>query len=105
MVRNFQAHAPVENPAKVRLEKRQGKVRLIAEGDWITAEVSRLDGELHALDFGSAGEAEIDGSGLTALDSAGAWLLLRSKREFEDAGVKVTSFDMPDRYKPLLDTM
>jgi phospholipid/cholesterol/gamma-HCH transport system permease protein len=105
MVRNFQAHAPVENPAKVRLEKRQGKVRLIAEGDWTTAEVSRLDAELHALDFGSAGEAEIDCTGLMALDSAGAWLLLRSKREFEDAGVKVTSFNMPDRYKPLLDTM
>ena len=105
MVRNFQAHAPVENPAKVRLEKRQGNVRLIAEGDWTTAEVSRLDAELHALDFGSAGEAQIDCTGLQALDSAGAWLLLRSKRDFEDAGVKVTAFDMPDRYKPLLETM
>ena len=33
MVRNFQVHTPVENPAVVRLEKRQGKVRLVAEGD------------------------------------------------------------------------
>jgi phospholipid/cholesterol/gamma-HCH transport system permease protein len=105
MVRNFQVHLPVENPAVVRLEKRGGKVRLVVSGDWTMPEIPRLDVELHALDFGEAREAEIDCSGLVSLDSAGAWLILRTKREMEAAGVKVTGFNMPDRYKPLLETM
>ncbi|MGH6872603.1 MAG: STAS domain-containing protein, partial [Rhizomicrobium sp.] len=105
MVRNFQVHLPVENPAVVRLEKRGGKVRLIASGDWTMPEIPRLDVELHRLDFGDASEAEIDASGVTLLDSAGAWLLLRSKRELEAAHVKIGAIAMPDRYKPLFETM
>ncbi|HEY1629993.1 MAG TPA: MlaE family lipid ABC transporter permease subunit [Rhizomicrobium sp.] len=105
MVRNFQVHTPVDNPAVVRLEKRQGKVRLVAEGDWTIPEIPRLDGELHKLDFGDAREGEIDGAKITSLDSAGAWLLLRSKRELEGAGVKIAAFNIPDRYRPLFQTM
>jgi phospholipid/cholesterol/gamma-HCH transport system permease protein len=105
MVKNFQVHLPVEHPATQRLEKRQGKVRLVAAGDWTVPEIPRLDQELRHLDFGDAREAEIDGSGLTSLDSAGAWLLLRSKRELESGGAKVSAFALPDHYKPLLETM
>src|SRR5580704_17220841 len=100
MVRNFQVHLPVENPATQRLEKRQGKVRLVVAGDWTVPEIPRLDQELRHLDFGDAREAEIDGSGLMALDSAGAWLLLRSKRELQDGGARVSAFTLPDHYKP-----
>jgi phospholipid/cholesterol/gamma-HCH transport system permease protein len=105
MVRNFQVHLPVEHPATQRLEKRQGKVRLVVAGDWTVPEIPRLDKELRALDFGDAREAEIDGSGLDALDSAGAWLLVRSKRELQDGGARVSAFTLPDHYKPLLETM
>ncbi|HTQ14530.1 MAG TPA: MlaE family lipid ABC transporter permease subunit [Rhizomicrobium sp.] len=105
MVRNFQVHLPVENPAVVRLETRGGKARLVATGDWTMPEVPRLDSELRRLDYGDAREADIDGGGIKALDSAGAWLLLRSKREMEDGGVRVASFAMPPRYAPLLETM
>ncbi|HEY2069597.1 MAG TPA: MlaE family lipid ABC transporter permease subunit [Rhizomicrobium sp.] len=105
MVRNFQVHLPVDNPAVVTLEKRQGKVRLVASGDWTMPEIPRLDRELRKLDFGDAREAEIDGTAITGLDSAGAWLLLRSKRELESGGAKVTAFAIPERYKPLFDTM
>ena len=104
MVRNFQATLPVENPASVKLERRQNRVRLICTGDWTVTEATRLDTELNAIDIGDAREVEIDGSGLTSLDSAGGWLLLRSKREAEKAGAKAT-LTIPDRYKPLLETM
>ena len=50
-------------------------------------------------------EAEIDGSGITELDSAGAWLLLREKRDLEEAGVRIRGFALPDRYAPLLAKM
>jgi phospholipid/cholesterol/gamma-HCH transport system permease protein len=104
MVRNFQATLPVERPASVRLERRQNRVRLICEGDWTITEATRLDHELKAIDIGDAREVEIDGSKLTSLDSAGAWLLLRSKREAEAAGAKAT-LTLPDKYHALLETM
>jgi phospholipid/cholesterol/gamma-HCH transport system permease protein len=104
MVRNFQATLPVENPASVKLERRQNCVRLICTGDWTITEATKLDKELSAIDIGDARELEIDGSGLTSLDSAGGWLLLRSKREAEKAGAKAT-LTVPDKYKPLLETM
>jgi phospholipid/cholesterol/gamma-HCH transport system permease protein len=105
MVRNFQVHLPVEHPATVRLEKSQRGIRFVAEGDWTMPEIPRLDQELHHLDYGDAREAQIDGSGIELLDSAGAWLLLRSKRELEGDNVRISGFTVPDRYKPLLETM
>jgi phospholipid/cholesterol/gamma-HCH transport system permease protein len=105
MVKNFQVHLPVDHPAVVRLETRQGKARLVASGDWTMPEIPRLDHELHALDAGDAREAEIDGSGIESLDSAGGWLLLRTKRELENGGVRITSVTTPERYKTLLETM
>jgi phospholipid/cholesterol/gamma-HCH transport system permease protein len=104
MVRNFQATLPVENPASVKLERRQNRVRLICQGDWTVTEATRLDHELNAIDIGDARDVEIDGSGLTSLDSTGGWLLLRSKREAEKAGAKAT-LTIPDKYKALLETM
>ena len=104
MVRNFQATLPVEHPATVRLERRQNHVRLICEGDWTVTEATKLDKDLNALDIADAKEVEVDGSALTSLDSAGGWLLLRSKREAEQAGATAT-LAVPDKYKALLETM
>lgn len=104
MVRNFQATLPVEHPATVRLERRQGRVRLIAEGDWTITEATQLDKALEALDMGDAKDVEIDASALSSLDSAGGWLLLRTKREAEQVGAKAT-LTIPDKFKALFDTM
>src|ERR1700761_3727795 len=100
MVRNFQATLPVETPATGRLERRQSRVRLICEGDWTISEVTRLDTEINALRIDDVRDIEIDASALTSLDSAGGWLLLRTKREAEAAGAK-TTLSIPDKYKPL----
>ena len=104
MVKNFQITLPVEQPAAVRLERRQNRVRLICEGDWTISEVSRMDGELAAIDIGDAREVEVDASAVGAMDSAGAWLLLRTQREAEGAGAKVT-LKVDSRFQPLIDTM
>ena len=104
MVRNFQVTLPVDNPASAKLEIRQGKARLVCVGDWTVSELTELDDELRALDIKGARELEIDGSGITSLDSGGAWLLLRTKREAEKFGAK-PQLAIPDKYKPLLDTM
>lgn len=105
MVRNFQVHLPVEHPATLAFEKRSGRGRLVVTGDWTVPEVPRLDSELLRLDFRGIRDVEIDGSGLGHLDSAGAWLLLRTKQQIEGGGGRVTGFGYPDHYKALLETM
>ncbi|MBI3676838.1 MAG: MlaE family lipid ABC transporter permease subunit [Proteobacteria bacterium] len=69
------------------------------------SEAPRLDAELQKLETGGGGDAEIDGSGIHLLDSAGAWLLLRTKRQLEAQGKRVGTFTLPDVYRPLIDKM
>jgi len=83
-------------------EPRQNGLRLVLTGEWTTGEVSRLDGALRALPLESARQIDIDGSGITRLDSAGAWMILRTRNEAEVLGVKVTSFTLPEPYLPMV---
>jgi len=62
--------------------------RLAMGGAWTIAESARLDRELNALKFSSS-VTEIDASKISRLDSSGAWLLLRTRRALEAAGIKV----------------
>jgi phospholipid/cholesterol/gamma-HCH transport system permease protein len=88
-----------------RIEKRARLVRLLAGGEWTVRDSARLDSQLRALTFGDASEAAIDGTAITRLDASGAWLLVRTKREMEDAGKRVTQFALPDIYAPLIRTI
>jgi phospholipid/cholesterol/gamma-HCH transport system permease protein len=72
-------------------------------GAWTIAESARLDRELNGLSLGK--DIAIDASKLSRLDSAGAWLLLRTRRTVEAAGGKVSSFDLPKLYEPLLESL
>jgi phospholipid/cholesterol/gamma-HCH transport system permease protein len=101
-MRNIAPVIRVDTPATLRTERRGNAVRVIAAGDWVTAEAPRLDAEARDIATSGAGEAEIDGSGITTLDSAGAWLLLRMHYAFEARRVPVKRFVVPDRYAPLL---
>jgi phospholipid/cholesterol/gamma-HCH transport system permease protein len=104
-MRNFQPPHIVDVPATLRLERRQDMLRLIAGGDWVIGEAQRLDKELHGLNLGGVRFAEIEGSAITKLDSAGAWLLLRSKYALEKNGATVRSFTIPQNFLPLVETM
>src|SRR5271154_2036562 len=101
-MRNYVPARPVDAPATLRTERRGNVVRVLAGGDWITAEAGRLDGETHKIATTGAGEAEIDGSGITALDSAGMWLLLRMKYALEAARLSFKRLVVPERYMTLL---
>jgi phospholipid/cholesterol/gamma-HCH transport system permease protein len=93
---------PVDVPAALRIEKRGPILHAVAAGDWVTSETPRLDGELKAIDKSDVREADIDGSAIQSLDSAGLWLLLRFKRALEAAGARVTAFTLPERFTTLL---
>jgi phospholipid/cholesterol/gamma-HCH transport system permease protein len=88
------------NPdAWFRLEK--GRLEL--GGAWTIAASAKLDPELRALH--AVGDVAIDASGLEKLDSTGAWLLLRTRRALEAGGSKVTGPDLPENYRPLLQSL
>jgi phospholipid/cholesterol/gamma-HCH transport system permease protein len=76
---------------------------LAVGGAWTIAESARLDRELGSLTLGK--DIAIDASKLSRLDSAGAWLLLRTRRAVEAAGGKVSSFNLPKLYEPLLESL
>ncbi|MGN6515879.1 MAG: ABC transporter permease [Rhizomicrobium sp.] len=104
MVKNFQVTLPVDHPASAELEQRQGKARLVCKGDWTLSEIPNIDQILDAVDLRGARDLEIDGSPIDSLDSGGAWLLLRTKREAEKLGAK-TTLTIPEKYQALLETM
>lgn len=85
--------------------------KLAMGGAWTIAESARLDRELAGLELGSpgaermTGDIGIDASKISRLDSAGAWLLLRTRRSLESAGTKVSVFGLPKLYEPLLETL
>lgn len=89
----------------VRTERRASTLRVTAGGPWTVKQVALLDRQLQALDIGNASEAEIDGSQIDALDSAGCWLLVRTKLAFEEVGLRVPVFKVPELYTSLLDTI
>jgi phospholipid/cholesterol/gamma-HCH transport system permease protein len=80
-------------------------LRLVLGGEWVTDEAAVLDEKLRSLDIKGVNEAELEGTGIHRLDSAGAWLLLRTRHVLEDHGIRVKSFTYPPSYAPLLQTL
>jgi phospholipid/cholesterol/gamma-HCH transport system permease protein len=98
-----------EPEAWFKLDRERRKLAM--GGAWTIAESARLDRELERLQLSDGaggkmtGDITIDASGISRLDSAGAWLLLRTRRALEAAGAKVSSFSLPELYEPLLKTL
>jgi phospholipid/cholesterol/gamma-HCH transport system permease protein len=104
-MRNRPLAAPDESLADLKIQRQQQMLRLLPVGEWNVAQSPRLDGLLRGLHPEGAREAEVDGNGIRELDSAGAWLLLRTRRELEQSGVPVRKFVLPEQYLPLVHTM
>jgi phospholipid/cholesterol/gamma-HCH transport system permease protein len=83
---------------------REGR-QLAMGGAWTIAETARLDRELANLQWKGRGDVAIDASKISRLDSAGAWLLLRTQRAVKAAGANVSGFVVPELYQPLLKTL
>ena len=94
-MRNRPLAKPDEALAGLRVERRQGSLRLIPSGEWNVGQSPRLDALLQDVKPSGIRDADIDGSGITELDSAGAWLLLRTKRELEQGGAAGALVDVP----------
>lgn len=84
------------------LERSGQALRLTAGGPWTVHHAALVDDGLRTIETSGVSSAEIDGREIAALDSTGAWMLVRTKTMLENAGVRVTAFAVPNVYGPLL---
>lgn len=77
---------------------------LRASGPWLVATAAELDRALKGLGGIAAGMAlRIDLAGVEALDTVGAWLVLRTCRDFERRGTAASIVNVSQSFAPLLD--
>ena len=74
-------------------------------GDWVIEEAAALDSALKGLRLDGTKEVELDASQVSRLDSAGAWLLIRTGRALADHGAQIRSLTIPEMYRPLVETL
>src|SRR5690554_4339710 len=80
--------------------------RLAATGAWDINAAAGLDRKLNELRPGDGLEAmSLDLSGVTRLDTGGAWLLERQRRRLAAAGVAVDFAGVDERHRDLLTAM
>ncbi|HEY4265708.1 MAG TPA: MlaE family lipid ABC transporter permease subunit [Micropepsaceae bacterium] len=85
-----------------RAERQNSVLRLILGGEWVLEESAPLDVSLRQLHLQGENEVEIDGTGITRMDSAGAWLLIRTEHELAEQGARIRTLGIPQTYRPLL---
>jgi len=83
-------------------DSRDGALVLRAGGAWRIQSAAALEPALEKLDPGTARVVRIDLAQVESLDSAGAWLLLRSARALQERGLEVRLENMRPEIEPLL---
>ncbi|HYM73933.1 MAG TPA: STAS domain-containing protein, partial [Stellaceae bacterium] len=76
---------------------------LRAEGAWLVSSAASLDRELNALQLPQGRDVTVDLEAVDRLDSAGAWLLLRTEHALVARGNTVKLANMQSRFIPLLE--
>jgi phospholipid/cholesterol/gamma-HCH transport system permease protein len=71
-------------------------------GQWITRKVADADGLMRKVEAQNLKRVELDMSGVTALDTAGAWILDRTVRAITKSGGKVTVLGENPEWRPLI---
>ena len=100
-MRNVAVHLVVATPATVRLDRSGRDARLVLEGEWLVGEAARMDQALDTLDLANVSQIAIDASNVTHMDSAGAWLILRTRHRLEAKGIRVSAVSLPANYRAL----
>ncbi len=92
-------------PATIVASEEAGALFLRAEGDWLVAAAAQLDRRLHALDLPTGRKVTLDLGGIERLDTAGAWLLLRTEQALAARGNNVEFANLRDTLAPLFDQL
>jgi phospholipid/cholesterol/gamma-HCH transport system permease protein len=88
--------------ATILASEEAGAVVLRAQGEWLVVTAAELDRRLRSLDIPQGRRVTVDLSEVDRLDSAGAWLLLRTEHELTTRGSQVELSNLQPRFAPLL---
>src|SRR6201987_3415135 len=80
-----------------------GALVLAAAGEWLVATAAELDRRLRALQMPTGKQVTLDLSGIDRLDTAGAWLLLRTEHDLTTRGNAVEMRNLRSNFEPLID--
>jgi phospholipid/cholesterol/gamma-HCH transport system permease protein len=80
-----------------------GAFVLAAAGEWLVANAAELDRRLRAMRLPSGKRVALDLAGLDRLDTAGAWLLMRTEHDLAARGNDVEIRNLRPNLAPLLD--
>ena len=80
-----------------------GLVILAAAGEWLVGAAADLDRRLRALDVPKDRRVTLDLAGIDRLDTAGAWLLLRTEHDLASRGNTVEMRNLRPSFEPLID--
>ena len=81
------------------------KLVLSAQGDWVSAHANEIEPQVESIIKlrQQAERVEIDASAVKRVDTIGAWLFERLKRNWDKDGAKAAITGLDPRYKVLLD--
>ena len=93
--------APVA--ATLVASEQSGSFVFAAAGEWLVATAAELDRRLRATQMPSGRRVTLDLAGIDRLDTAGAWLLLRTERDLASRGNAVEIRNLRANFAPLLE--
>jgi phospholipid/cholesterol/gamma-HCH transport system permease protein len=80
-----------------------GSLTLTVSGEWLVETAAEIDRRLRALRLPADRRVTIDLSGVDRLDTAGAWLLLRTERDLAASGHAVEMLNLRPNLAPLIE--
>jgi phospholipid/cholesterol/gamma-HCH transport system permease protein len=86
-----------------RLREEPGGIVVAAAERWTVAEAQRLDDALATLKVQRDRRIRFDFSGLTALDTSGAWLIHKTRRRLAERGAKVELVGLTESREALIE--
>ncbi len=89
-------------PATILAVEEAGVLILRAAGSWLVTTAALLDRRLQSLDLPTGGEVRLDLAGIDRLDTAGAWLLLRTEHALAARGNTVALSNVQASFAPLI---
>ena len=90
-------------PATIEASEESGGLTLRAQGSWLVTAAAELDRRLHALDLPTGRQVTLDLAGVERLDTAGAWLLLRTEHALSARGNSVALENVRASFAPLIE--
>src|SRR5215510_6643090 len=82
-----------------------GSLVLAAGGEWLVTTATDIDQKLRALRMPTGTQVTLDLAGIDRLDTAGAWLLLRTEHGLIERGNSVEMRNLQPSFEPLIEQL